>query len=214
MVGFPQVFFLGSCFRNESLDHTHTFEYNHFEYYTTQHNFKEVQRNIEKLYCHLYYLIHKEYHHHGVDLRDPWPIYKKEDLTKLIQTHKQLLNLELSEQHFQTNVEKLIKTKVLGPFFHLQGIAYNPLAKDDQLIFDSYVDYTMELATGYQEENDALALSNKKTIATDIVVDENFVQDLKFGMPDTVGIGIGVDRLVKSILKVETLRDIQVFPHI
>lgn len=158
--------------------------------------FKKI---VEKLYCELYYCQNYTYSKHDFDLRNSWPVYNKEDVDKLL------------IEHNVKTIDELVDSKVLGPFFHMEGCEENPLAIAPY-IFDSYVDYDMELTSSYQEQNDAEELGKKSKLAQ--ILDAEFLKDLSYGMHHTIGLGIGLDRLVKSILDKKSLRDVQVFPHI
>lgn len=198
IAGFPQVFSIGPAFRNQGLDKTHTPQYLHLQFYTTIMNYREVQKIVDLLFAECYYKVNSTYDYHGVDLRSPWPVYTKE------------LVLQLLKKQEVNTVDELIELKILGPCFHIESIEdSNPLAIFPY-VFDSYVDYNMELVTAYQEENDPERLSSKGRLSE--ILDSTFQKDLTYGMPPTVGIGIGVDRLVKAITHSESIRDSQLFP--
>lgn len=200
IAGFSNVYAIGSAFRNEGVDRTHTPEYLHLEYYTTTLKYRQVQKLVDKLYAECYYNTHGHYDYWGFDLKKEWPVYTKEMVLKLL------------EDHHLTQVDDLIDLKVLGPCFHIEAIKdENPLGIFP-FVFDSYVDYTMEIVTAYQEENDPTKLSKKGRLSE--ILDATFQKDLTYGMPPAVGLGLGIDRVVKSILNAESIRDIQLYPLI
>jgi lysyl-tRNA synthetase class II len=93
-----------------------------------------------------------------------------------------------------------------GPFFHLKGF-YHPLAKNPHRI-ESYCDYNTELIHMYLEQNDLKQLEEASDRST-TRISPWFLNIIKLGMLETVGCGIGIDRLVKSITGAQSIRQVQ-----
>jgi lysyl-tRNA synthetase class 2 len=76
----------------------------------------------------------------------------------------------------------------------------------------------MEIGNAYTEQNDAdvqleafktQLAGQKETMA---VLDEDFIEALKYGMPPAGGLGIGIDRLVMLLTNAASIRDVVLFP--
>ena len=121
---------------------------------------------------------------------------------------------ECAEQHFVQPTFVLDYPAALCPLTRR-----HPDSPELALRFEAYV-MTMEIANAYtelndptiQEENFRGSLAGEERDETMRVMDEDFVNALKFGMPPAGGLGIGVDRLVMLLTNSQSIRDVILFP--
>ena len=198
IAGFPKVFHIGSAFRNESLDLTHSPEFLFCEAYAMNKDVKYFMNLTERLYREAYYSVNKTYVKEGFDLTQNWPIYHKDYLENLIK-----------EKGFK-DLDELLDSKILGPFCHIKGYEH-VLAKNAEDRVESYCDYNVELCHYYLEENSCFALSEKSKNA-EIAVAPEFLQVLSHGMALTTGWGLGLERLIMSCLNCDSIREVQEYP--
>ncbi|RAP34502.1 lysine--tRNA ligase [Candidatus Marinamargulisbacteria bacterium SCGC AG-439-L15] len=103
----------------------------------------------------------------------------------------------------------------------------SPLAKrkrDDANLVERFelIINKMEVANAYSELNDPIeqnerfqdqAKAREAGFDETHETDDDFVEALKYGMPPTGGLGIGIDRLVMLLTDQASIRDVIFFPH-
>src|SRR4029434_5852683 len=87
--------------------------------------------------------------------------------------------------------------------------------------FELYI-ANMEIANGFSELNDPAeqyerfrdqVKQRERGDEEAMLMDEDYVRALSYGMPPAAGIGIGIDRLVMLLTNRQSIRDVILFPH-
>jgi lysyl-tRNA synthetase class 2 len=124
--------------------------------------------------------------------------------------------------------EELIEPVLTNPTFIIDyPKSISPLSKaspeNPQIAerFELFIN-GMECANGFSELNDPqeqyerFVDQMKERESGDheaMVMDEDYIRALAYGMPPAAGIGIGIDRLVMLLTNRHSIRDVILFPH-
>ena len=80
----------------------------------------------------------------------------------------------------------------------------------------------LESANGFSELNDPeeqyqrfkdQVMQRERGDEEAMVMDEDYIRALSYGMPPAAGIGVGIDRLVMLLANKHSIRDVILFPH-
>jgi lysyl-tRNA synthetase class 2 len=123
--------------------------------------------------------------------------------------------------------EKIVEHRLVQPTFVTQfPIEVSPLAKKDTkdprfaARFELFM-AGMELSNGFNELNDPFdqaarfkqqASARQGGDAEAHHYDAEYIQALEYGMPPTVGVGIGIDRLAMVLTNAQSIKDVILFP--
>ncbi len=124
--------------------------------------------------------------------------------------------------------EKTVEHRLDQPtFITAYPTEVSPLSRrsdDDPFVTDRFEFFVggRELANGFSELNDPedqaerfLAQVAEKDAGDDEAMhyDHDYIRALEYGLPPTVGEGIGIDRLVMLFTNAASIRDVLLFPH-
>jgi lysyl-tRNA synthetase, class II len=124
--------------------------------------------------------------------------------------------------------EEIIESRIVQPTFITEfPKTVSPLSKAspvDSTIAERFELFIagMECANGFSELNDPVeqyerfldqAKARERGDDEAMVLDEDYIRALSYGMPPAAGIGIGIDRLVMLLTGKRSIRDVILFPH-
>jgi lysyl-tRNA synthetase class 2 len=135
----------------------------------------------------------------------------------------------LSDGELLAAFEEKVEEKLIQPTFIIDyPKSISPLSKaspqNPQIAerFELFI-HGMEVANGFSELNDPREqydrfveqMSERERGDEEaMVLDEDYVRALSYGMPPAAGIGIGIDRLVMLLTNKHSIRDVILFPHL
>jgi len=225
--GFEKVFELNRNFRNEGISTRHNPEFTMLEFYWAYADVNMLMDFCEQILQAVVFTVlghtHVPFGEHSLDFGEPFRrVGMKESLAGFVdedQITKENV-LELFEQHVEPGlIQPTFITNFPKPISPLSKASpANPHVAER---FELYV-AGMELANGFSELNDPAEQYErfrdqvKQRESGDeeaMLMDEDYIRALSYGMPPAAGIGIGVDRLVMLLTNKQSIRDVILFPH-
>ncbi|HEV7644154.1 MAG TPA: lysine--tRNA ligase [Pyrinomonadaceae bacterium] len=224
--GFEKVFELNRNFRNEGLSYKHNPEFTMLEFYCAYMDVNGMMDFAEEMFKEAVQKatggLKVKFGENEIDFGKFERVSMRDAVSKC----------DLSEEINESNIVRLFEEHcevgLVQPTFIIDyPKAISPLSKaspqDPQIAerFELFIN-GMEVANGFSELNDPreqLDRFNDQMAERDrgdeeaMVLDEDYIRALSYGMPPAAGIGIGVDRLVMLLTGRQSIRDVILFPH-
>jgi lysyl-tRNA synthetase class 2 len=248
--GFPRVYEINRCFRNEGLSIRHNPEFTTVEYYIAHHDYMYMMELTEKMIQYLAHAVNKttevQFGDHEVNFAAPFARMTMQEavaqvvgckpadlegdkIDAVIAKHNIKLEQKNPSWGYKLNAlfEELVESTLIQPTFITQfPIEVSPLSKrnpDNYDFADRFELYVagMELANGFTELNNSFDQSERfhdqakaRAAGEDEThfYDADYVTALEYGLPPTVGSGIGIDRLTMFLTNAPSIRDVILFP--
>lgn len=208
--------FVESMYKKIALE---VFGKSEFEYEGIKLNFNQEWKRIK------YRDVFEQYL--GIDLGG---IKTRDDIVKEIK--KRGIKIEIDKKAGLGRIvdqvyKKFVRPELTGPLFLTDHpISISPLAKekiDDPGFVERFQVLIMgsELGNGFSELNDPAEQEKRFREQMNLreagdkeaqMMDEDFIEALKYGMPPTAGFGVGLDRLFMILSGVSSVRETVLFP--
>jgi lysyl-tRNA synthetase class 2 len=228
--GLERVYEIGKDFRNEGVSFKHNPEFTMLEWYEAYGDYEDGMRRVEAVVAAAGVAAGS-----SIDVTPPW---LRRTLREAIQEHAGIDPMAdrdrarlvgfLDAQGVDTSADRtwadavdhllshFVEPAIERPTFLIDyPVELSPLAKRspaDETVVERFEAFCvgMEIANGYTELNDPA--DQRARFEASGQVDEDYVLALEYGMPPTVGVGIGIDRLAMALLDVRSIREVILFP--
>jgi len=226
--GFEKVYELNRNFRNEGISTRHNPEFTMLEFYWAYADVNQMMDFCEQMLRATVFKAlghtHVKFGEHDIDFSQPFERLTMQDSVKRFAADENITDenlLELFEQHVE---QRLVQPTLITDF----PKRISPLSKaspSDSSIAERFELFIagMECANGFSELNDPqeqFERFNDQMSARErgddeaMVMDEDYIRALSYGMPPAAGIGIGIDRFVMLLTNRQSIRDVILFPHL
>ena len=225
--GFEKVYELNRNFRNEGFSARHNPEFTMLEFYWAYADVNQMMDFCEAMLRAVVFTVlghtHVKFGEYELDFGAPFKrVGMKESLSGLAPPDE-IPNekvLELFEEHVEHElIQPVFITDFPKPISPLSKASpANPAVAER---FELYI-AGMEVANGFSELNDPVeqyerfkdqVRQRESGDEEAMLMDEDYIRALSYGMPPAAGIGIGIDRLVMLLTNKTSIRDVILFPH-
>jgi lysyl-tRNA synthetase class 2 len=225
--GFEKVFELNRNFRNEGISTRHNPEFTMLEFYWAYADVNQMMDFCEQMLQAVVFTVlghtHVQFGEHSLDFGHPFRRLGMEESLSGIVAPDQITNdnvVTLFEEHVEQGLtQPTFITDFPKPISPLSKASpANPQVAER---FELYI-ASMEIANGFSELNDPeeqyerfrdQVKQRERGDEEAMLMDEDYIRALSYGMPPAAGIGIGIDRLVMLLTNKQSIRDVILFPH-
>src|ERR1043166_2617546 len=225
--GFEKVYELNRNFRNEGIDRTHNPEFTMLEFYWAYADVNQMMDFCEEMLRATVFAAlghtHVQFGEHSIDFGQPFQrMTMRESVIRYAPDAKITDDnlVELFEQHVESN---LIQPTLIYDFPKVVSPLSKASPTDPSVAerFELFI-VSMECANGFSELNDPeeqyqrfldQGAQRERGDEEAMVMDEDYIRALSYGMPPAAGIGIGIDRFVMLVTNKQSIRDVILFPH-
>jgi len=226
--GFEKVYELNRNFRNEGISTRHNPEFTMLEFYWAYADVNQMMDFCEEMLRATVFKAlghtHAKFGELDIDFSQPFERLTMQEGVKRFAPQAKITEanlLELFEQHVE---QELVQPTLITDF----PKRISPLSKAspaDSSIAERFELFIagMECANGFSELNDPKEqyerfndqMSQRERGDEEaMVMDEDYIRALSYGMPPAAGIGIGIDRFVMLLSNRQSIRDVILFPHL
>ncbi len=226
--GFEKVYELNRNFRNEGISTRHNPEFTMLEFYWAYADVNQMMDFCEQMLRATVFKslghTHVKFGDHDIDFSQPFERLTMRDSVARFAPQEKITEdnlLELFDQHVE---QHLVQPTLITDF----PKRISPLSKaspGDPTVAERFELFIagMECANGFSELNDPKEqyerfndqMSERERGDEEaMLMDEDYIRALSYGMPPAAGIGIGVDRFVMLVTNRQSIRDVILFPHL
>ncbi len=224
--GFEKVYELNRNFRNEGISYKHNPEFTMLEFYCAYMDVEGMMNFCELM---LRESVQKATGGLAVDYEGKEVDFSKfERISMRDAIARYAPGVEVDDNNLVTAFDEHVEHNLIQPTFIIDyPKSISPLSKaspsNPQIAerFELFIN-GMEVANGFSELNDPKEqyerfvdqMSERERGDEEaMVLDEDYIRALSYGMPPAAGIGLGIDRLVMLLTNKHSIRDVILFPH-
>jgi lysyl-tRNA synthetase class 2 len=226
--GFEKVYELNRNFRNEGISTRHNPEFTMLEFYWAYADVNQMMDFCEQMLRATVFKAlghtHVKFGELDLDFAHPFERLTMQESVKRFAPQEEITDanlLELFERHVEPH---LIQPTLITDFPKRISPLSKASPKDPSIAerFELFI-AGMECANGFSELNDPREqverfndqMSERERGDDEaMVMDEDYIRALSYGMPPAAGIGIGIDRFVMLLTNRQSIRDVILFPHL